>query len=225
MTFTIFDIVVLTIITLSSILGFYRGFIYIIINLIGLVAAVLVAIFLYPHTQTIFALYVSNKLILYIASGMVAFLLSLLIFSFLSGKIVALVKENTNGMVDKVLGLALGFVRGFLFCMVIFFFAVVFTTEEKITLDDAESIKDVLAESKYAGWIKASKSTPYLEAATKKVVDILPESIIRAIKIQPEEESEEKSLEKKDDVKSSIEIPLEKNSQDEAGSPEKEATN
>ena len=49
--FTIFDIIILTILFASSIMGFYRGMLYITINLLGFIASILLAMFLYTYVK------------------------------------------------------------------------------------------------------------------------------------------------------------------------------
>ena len=69
MTFTLFDILILTILSISSLLGLYRGLINITINLLGFIASIFAAIALYTYVRIIFSGYIENELVTSIASG------------------------------------------------------------------------------------------------------------------------------------------------------------
>ena len=63
MTLTLFDIVILTIVSISSLFGLYKGMIRIVINFLGFVASIFATIFLYPKVKVVLASYFNNDLI------------------------------------------------------------------------------------------------------------------------------------------------------------------
>ena len=126
MTFTIFDIIILTIFSASSLMGLYRGMVCITINLLGFVASLFVAIFLYSYVRIIFSGYVENDLVTSIASGVVSYIFSLIVFTFLTSKIVLLFKDLSQGIFDRLLGFAIGAIRGGLISVLLFAIIAIF---------------------------------------------------------------------------------------------------
>ena len=78
MTLTLFDIVILTIVSISSLFGLYKGMIQIVINFLGFVASIFVAILLYPKVKVVFSSYF-NKIHLLFAF-MLLFMLKFIYF-------------------------------------------------------------------------------------------------------------------------------------------------
>jgi len=214
MIFTLFDILILTILSISSFLGLYRGMISITINLLGFIASIFVAILLYPYIHIVFSGYVDNELITSIASGVVAYLISLVFFTFLTSKIVLLFSGISKGILDRILGLVLGIVRGVLFALIVFGAVAIFTAG---TYSDTKSSKDLISNlsiDNYPDWLKSSITTPHLEKTLKGAVVFVPDGVWSLIKIPHKDLDEEEDIieaikkRKTRDVTSSIEHPL-----------------
>ncbi len=214
MTFTIFDIIILTILFVSSLMGLYRGMVCITINLLGFIASIFVAIFLYSYVRIIFSGYVANELVTSIASGVVSYIFSLIVFTFLTSKIVLLFKEVSQGVFDRFLGFAIGIVRGGLISLLIFAVIAIFTAG---TYSGTEKLEDVvynLEMEKYPEWLKTSMTARYLEKALKDSVSYIPKDLLNSIKLPKDNKNGEEDMidvikrKKGSDVKSSIEIPM-----------------
>ncbi|MDP4708592.1 MAG: CvpA family protein [Rickettsiaceae bacterium] len=216
MIFTLFDILIITILSISTLLGLYRGMINITINLIGFVASIFAAILLYPYILIVFSGYVDNELITSIASGAFSYLLSLVFFTFLTSKIVLLFSSVSKGVFDRLLGLVLGSIRGVLLALIIFGAVGIFTAG---TYSDTKNSKDLISKlsiDNYPDWLKNSTTTPYLEKTLKSSVFFIPDGIWDLIKIPHKDSDEEEDIietikkRKAKDVNSSIEHPINK---------------
>ena len=120
MTLTLFDIVILTIVSISSLFGLYKGMIQIVINFLGFVASIFVAILLYPKVKVVFSSYFNNDLIISIASGVSAYIFSLIVFTFICSSLVMMVSVISQGWLDRLLGIVAGFIRGILISVILF---------------------------------------------------------------------------------------------------------
>ena len=191
MHFTLFDIIILAIITISSMLGLYSGIIRLSINLIMFVASVAGAYFLYPFTEAFLEKYITNMVVSSVSSGVLSYIISLIICSLLSSKICSLVKNISGGLIDRLLGFATGIVRGSIICILGFIMVTIFTSKSYI---GAANLADILKNTdheKYPVWLKNSLSTEYLDHATAKLIPLIPEEIIESLKIPDEPKPEE----------------------------------
>jgi len=214
MMFTLFDIIIITILSISSILGIYRGMIHITINLLGFIASIVVAVFLYSYIRVTFSNYIANDLVTSITSGVVAYIFSLIVFTFITSKILLLFEGSSQGIFDRFLGLIIGLVRGGLMAVILFAVIAIFTAG---TYSDAEHADDLvlkLSDDKYPDWLKSSVSTPYLEEASKNIILFIPQDIISSIEIPKRNGNNDEDLidkiknQKDMETTSSIEIPL-----------------
>ncbi len=214
MMFTIFDIIILTILFASSIMGLYRGMIYITINLLGFVASIFAAIFLYSYVRIIFSGYIANDLVTSIGSGVVSYIFSLIVFTFLSSKIIFLFKEISQGIFDRLLGFVVGIVRGGLISLLIFTVVAVFTTGTYSGVEKAEDVILNLEKDNYPVWLKDSVTTPHLETALKNSIRYIPKDLLNSIEISKEGKDinkiDEIKKKKHGEVRSILEIPMDK---------------
>lgn len=195
MMFTIFDIIILTILFASSIMGLYRGVVYITVNFLGFIASIFAAIFLYSYVYIIFSKYIANDLVSSIGSGIISYIVSLIVFTFLSSKIVLLFKENSQGVFDRLIGFIIGLARGGIISLLIFSIVAVFSTGTYSGAEKAEDIVNNLSIDKYPEWLKDSITTEYLEKTLKNSIVYIPKNVLDSIKI-PKEDKETNQIDK-----------------------------
>ena len=178
MMFTVFDIIILIILFASSIMGLYRGMIYITINYLGFTASIFAAIFLYSYVRIIFSGYIANELLISIGSGVVSYIFSLIAFTFLSSKIIFLFKEVSQGIFDRFLGFVLGAVRGGLISLLLFSIVAVFTAGTYSGAEKAEDVIYNLEKDKYPEWLKNSVTTLHLEITLKNSIRYISKDLL-----------------------------------------------
>lgn len=178
---TLFDIVILTIIALSSLMGAYKGFTKITINLIGIISSIAFAVFIYSYAKTLFSEYIGNNLVVSVVSGIASYMISLIIFTFLASKIILLFCGISGGVVDRSLGLVIGIIRGLLFSLVIFSVVAILASVSYKEADLSEDLVQNLSPEKYPSWLSSSVTSPYLEEILKRFVEIIPQKILRSI--------------------------------------------
>ena len=214
MMFTLFDISILTIFIISSLLGLYKGIINITINLLGFVASIIAAIILYPYIRLVFEEYVTNELVTSIISGIVSYIISLIVFTFLTTKVVLIFDGIGRGSFDRFLGFVAGVIRGGVFVLIIFAIIAIFTAGTYSGAKKTEDLVGKLSSDDYPAWLKDSITTPYLEKILKSSMSFVPEEVWDYIKI-PEKEEEEDIIEaikkrKNKDKKSTLGFGLDK---------------
>jgi membrane protein required for colicin V production len=188
MIFSLFDILIITILLISSILGMYKGIIDITINLLGFAASIVAAIIFYPYIHQLFAEYIDNELATSVISGIVSYIISLIVFTFLTSKVVLLFKDVGKGTFDKFLGLLAGVVRGGLLALIIFAITAIFTAGTYSKLEKAEDLVNKLSMEDYPVWLKDSITTPYLERTLKTIVSLVPEEFWEHLKFSDKTE-------------------------------------
>ena len=177
--FTVFDLIILTILFISSITGLYRGAIYIVITFLGFIISIFVAAFLYSYLRTIFSIYIANYYITSLLSGIISYILSQVIFSFLLSNIVSAIREFSYGTFDKSLGLVFGLARGIMMSLVVFSVTILFIMATHVGIKKFEDFN----ESNYPPWLRDSATTPFLEITLSKLVHHIPGDLLKFLKM------------------------------------------
>ncbi len=183
MTFTFFDIITFTVILVSTLLGLYKGFVNIIINLLGFIASIVVAVVLYPYVNDLFSPYIASQLVSPIVSGIFSYIVSLILFTFLTSKVNLLFADYTGGAFDRFLGLITGFVRGAILAIILFIPVAIITSGSYTESENAREVLTKLNKDKYPEWLKNSISTDYYQSATLNIVIMLPTDSLESIKL------------------------------------------
>jgi membrane protein required for colicin V production len=178
MTITLFDTVILTIVSISSLLGLYKGIIKITINTLGFITSIFTTIFLYPKVKIIFASYFNNDTIVSITSCVTAYVFSLIVLTFICSSLIIAVSVITQGFFDRLLGAIAGFIRGILISVILFCLAAIFATDPYSKADSAESLVFNLSQDDYPEWLKTSITTSYLQSLLQDIVKLTPVKIL-----------------------------------------------
>jgi membrane protein required for colicin V production len=185
--FSTFDIIVFTLISISSLLGLYRGFVYTIITILGFIGSILLTVLLYPPLKNIISQYLHNEFALVAGSGAASYAISLIIFSLATSKIISIFVNNNKRVIDRLLGLVLGFLRGGLLVGVLFIIIVY------VVVDGIETDKESLRFSstkKYPKWLAESSSVTYMQKIAANIVSAIPEDVIKYFENSKNDEDE-----------------------------------
>lgn len=174
---TIFDVIILTIILLSSLLGVYKGMFQVIISSLCFIATILVTIWIYPKVKVIFVSYFDHELIISIVSGIASYIFSLLVFTFIASSLKVMISPLSGGFLDRLLGLFIGFIRGALISTVIFSVAACYASGVTLNSSFKEEVNK-LSQKNYPDWLKNSGTTPVLQSFLKGIIEFVPDSLI-----------------------------------------------
>lgn len=181
--FTWFDIIILTVITASSIFGIYGGIIKLIIGLLGFIFSITLTVFLYPYTHEIMAHYLSQAIPCAIISGIISYLISLIVCSLLTHKLLLIASSIRGGIIDRLFGLIAGFARGVIICLLLFVSVAVLFSGSYL---EAKTFKDVIDNTtidKYPKWLQASITTHYLDQVSRNCISAVPYNDLELTKL------------------------------------------
>lgn len=116
-----FDITILTIILLSSIFAFLKGFIKTIFSFITWAGALAITFFSYPGAYAYLSGFMDNPRIAMAFASLGIFIISFVILAIIDGQATELFDRYRWGVMDRTLGLAFGFLRGFVIVLLLFF--------------------------------------------------------------------------------------------------------
>ncbi len=196
MSVSIFDLIVLFITAICSLLGMGSGFIRLLINLLSFIVSIYIAIFIYPYLHDFLTHYVKNEIILVIAAGSLSYILPLLVVGFCSLKITGLLSGVSKGFSDRILGLFFGFLKGLFISSAIFILTVIFVSGSYLKSDNLKEIFEdfVSNKEKRPAWLKKSISVPYLTIFSEAFISLVPEKKLEEIKL-PKEVPDQKKIE------------------------------
>jgi len=151
-----FDIVILAILAISLLVGFFRGFVKEALSIVTWVVSIWLALRFYKEAGEFFSGLIGQEFLRNIAGFAAIFIASLMVLSmvsFLVGKIVS--KTGIKGT-DRVLGFIFGFVRAVLIIVLILFFG------RAVSMDRI--------------W-QESKLVPYFNPIVEVINDLLPDGL------------------------------------------------
>ena len=150
-----FDVTVIVILALFALRGCFRGFVDEISGLIGLIGGLWMARHFYQDVSPLLT-FVGNEQLRGIMAYVLVFLAFLVVVAIVGHIVKRLVSLAFIGWVDKLAGLALGLVKGFIICSVLLLL-----------------VKNFLPE---AGFVKTSFMYGHLSAIMAQVQAHLPEN-------------------------------------------------
>lgn len=213
--FTIFDITIFVIVTVSAMSGLHKGLVNMMVNLLGFISSIILALFLFPHIKFILIGNVENELLISILSGIIAYLCSLFIFTMITSRVVCLLKGISRGFFDRIFGLVVGALRGIIISLVIFAVLAIFLSGAYLKANNAEELIEALDEEKYPAWLTDSKTTNYLQNLLKRSGTMFSEDMLKSIKLPSSKDEEDEDIidsikKSKERDSSSVSLPMSK---------------
>jgi uncharacterized membrane protein required for colicin V production len=191
MNFTLFDIIILAIVTISSITGMYGGILKLIIGLIGFLAAIVVTYFIYPFVQKFLIEFflLNNEVIIAILASIISYIPSLIMINFLTSRVSMLVGSVSGGIIDRFLGLFAGFISGAIVGIILFLIVSIITSGSYIKAATVNDIFIANIADKYPEWLKKSLTVRYLDNAARNIILLVPEETLKSIKLPSPKET------------------------------------
>lgn len=157
MSWTWFDFAVIGVVGLSGLLAMARGFVKELISLAGWIIAAIVTFMTYKLVSGPVQGIVKSQTIADIGSGIVIFIVVLVIWGLLTHWFVKRLPGGTFGFVDGILGLVFGLARGALLVVLAYLLLQV-------------AFKDAMPE-----WVTKAKTKEYLDEGAKFLQRVNPE--------------------------------------------------
>jgi membrane protein required for colicin V production len=156
---SIFDLVVISVLALSCLFAFFRGFVREILSLGAWIGAGLVTIYFFPEASKYLKPYFKSETVAAGFSALGLYIVSLIGFSMMNGLIMKFVKSGSDvGILDNLLGLFFGAFRGALIVSLGFFL-----------------LSLALPEKQYPEWLEKSATRPYVEQGAMLLAKVAPQ--------------------------------------------------
>lgn len=157
---TTLDLGLIAICAISGLLAMYRGLTREVLSILSwALAAVATLYFVLYHRDVAVGIadqYGQSKTVVQIALGVAIFIVVLLVVHFITVRISDGLLESRVGMIDRILGLAFGVVRGFLLVVIGYMLFAFFV--------DNKSMPDA---------VKNAASLPYIQSTGQTIMDML----------------------------------------------------
>lgn len=152
------DIVLLVILVLSAIFAMYRGFIREFLAIISWVAAFVITIYFFNQANVMMLEIIPNDMIAAGLSGILLFIVSLVVFSLISASLSDIIHRTPLSSVDRLLGLFFGVLRGALVICLMYF-----------------GVSWAYAGKTMPTWVTNSKSLPLVQRSSEYLASLVPE--------------------------------------------------
>lgn len=160
-TLNMFDLGVLSIVGLSALMAFFRGFVREFLSLVGWLGASIITLRALPTVSKMLEPHIASPVIANGIASVLLFFGCVLVFSIISGFIIKVLKPGAKvGLFDNLMGLCFGSARGILMIAIGY-----------------HVMTAVLAEKDYPEVIKESLAAPSIAKVAKWVGTLTPEAL------------------------------------------------
>lgn len=166
-----FDIAVLTVILLSSLIALFRGMLRELLSLAAWIGASIITFMSYDQAGKAFSAYISHETVATAAGALATFIAGLIVLSIINVFILKAAKKVEIGPLDRSLGFAFGLLRGvFIVALAYMVFSTIMSNKEE------------------PEWLANAKTGHLVEISANVLADIAPglldeiESITSAVK-------------------------------------------
>lgn len=161
MSVELLDIILILLMLVSGLLAMVRGFSREVLSIGSWIVALIIAFIFHkslaPFVGQYTASFTSNEDIPLIVSGIIIFIIALILLSLITIKIADLIVDSRVGALDRTLGFIFGAARGFLLVTVITLFA------------------EFLISEQVPGWVTNAKSKPMIDSVGQSIVNAIPD--------------------------------------------------
>jgi membrane protein required for colicin V production len=156
----VFDAGVILILLVSAFLAYIRGFVHEILSVGGWIGAILTTFFGFPYVKPYSSELIKIELGADLISGLIIFILSLVVFSFITRAISKRVQGSMLNVLDRALGFLFGMARGaVVICILYIGLSILLPKEEQSPL------------------IIESKSMELIAPGAEFLLEVLPKSV------------------------------------------------
>ncbi len=152
------DIAVGLVLLISAFLAYSRGFVHELLSVAGWIGAILVTLYGLPLIKPYARQLISYEIIADVGSGIILFIITLVILSFITRAASERVRKSTLNLLDRALGFVFGVLRG------AFLILLVYMVVEWIMPADEQP-----------PWLRSAKSMPAIEAGTSALRVLIPD--------------------------------------------------
>lgn len=159
----IVDIAVLVVLLLSALLAYARGFVHEVLSVLGWIGAIFATIHGYPYLKPYARQFIPVELIADLAAGVVIFIVTLIVLSFITRGAAKMVKASALNFLDRSLGFLFGIVRGAVIVCILYL-----------------GISWLMPPAEQPAWARSARSMPLIENGADMLRALIPEDTSQA---------------------------------------------
>lgn len=174
------DIILLTIIFITTFIAFIRGFIYEVFSLLGIVIAIVLTAHNFDILSTFFSTYIHSKILRTIVSIVLLYAGLIIVIMIFNIWLMHILAPLRKGAIDRFLGIILGIIKGCLYSLLLLFIIEV----TYLTLTPRNIYKKYLTKYKMEErplWLSSSKGYILFIKMHKDMSTLLPKDIYHDI--------------------------------------------
>ncbi len=174
----LFDIIMLSVFSGAIFLGLYRGMVLSLLNIGALILTLLFTIVLIPFAEEIVKEYTNNSLIIQIASIVVSYILSSFASNWLSKWVKEVIQKYTGGLIDRVLGMWIGAISGYIITFFTFLTLAVVSSSSYVGAKNLWQVVHNIDSKEYPNWIKNASLYPVMQSSYQIFDKLFEESFV-----------------------------------------------
>jgi membrane protein required for colicin V production len=154
----ILDIAVIIVLLISALFAYARGFAHEVLSVAGWIGAIFATFYGFPHLKPYVREWIAIELAADLTAGVIIFIISLIVLSYISRSISKLVQGSMLNALDRALGFLFGLVRGAVIVCLLYI-----------------GVEVVLPEDDRPDWLTTAKSMDLIQPGSEKLRTLLPE--------------------------------------------------
>jgi membrane protein required for colicin V production len=209
------DLFIILVLFLSSLLGAYRGMVNIVVSLLSFIATIFLSIKIQPYVLFFIEAHIVNDTLQSIISFAISFIFSLTAISVLVTKILGVLKSNDLGLFDRIIGLILGVIRGYIIASVIVGASSILANHSYI---GSKNLYELITKydnknphHKQASWFSESELKPKFMVGFGRIITVLPKKYLESISFEGSQEFRDdlgSKKKKNGPISSTVEMPM-----------------
>ncbi|MEK9752945.1 MAG: CvpA family protein [Rhodospirillaceae bacterium] len=156
----VFDIGVITILLVSALLAYARGFVHEVLAIVGWIGAIFATFYSFPYLQPYARQLIPMDLAADLSAGVVIFVFTLVVLSMMTRAISKQVQQSALNALDRALGFLFGLARGALIVVLAYI-----------------GLELVMPKEKQPEFVRTARFMQLIEPAAKELVILLPDRL------------------------------------------------
>ncbi len=148
-------------------MGLHKGSLRLSLGFVCFILSLVSADLLFPLVRVVAIEHINNIVVVNVVSGISAYLIAMLFFAFINTQLTNFISDISGGMIDRILGLGLGAIRGLAICWIIFSIIAIFTSDAHIGAKTAQDIVLKIKPDYYPKWLTGAISYDFISGSLK----------------------------------------------------------
>ncbi len=152
------DIAVVIVLLISALLAYARGFVHEVLSVLGWIGAIFATIYGYPYVKPYARQFIPVELIADLAAGVLIFIVTLVVLSFVTRGAAKMVKASALNFLDRSLGFLFGIIRGAVIVCILYL-----------------GLSWIMPPAEQPDWVRSARAMPLIENGADMLRALIPE--------------------------------------------------